>query len=57
MVRTLLNHAALKKGDAILQGKQGERGRTALDNRWFLDAVMWSGRAGSPWRDLPVEFA
>ncbi|BEV14348.1 transposase [Herbaspirillum sp. DW155] len=56
MVRTLLSDDVWKKVEAILPGKEGDRGRTALDNRWFLEAVLWIGRTGSPWRDLPVEF-
>lgn len=56
MVRTLLSDEAWKKVEAILPGKEGDRGRTALDNRWFLEAVLWIGRTGSPWRDLPVHF-
>ena len=27
-----------------------------MDNRWFLEAVLWIGRTGGPWRDLPVQF-
>lgn len=56
MVRTLLSDEAWKKAEAILPGKKGDRGRTALDNRWFLEAVLWISRTGSPWRDLPAEF-
>lgn len=39
-----------------LPGKIGDRGRTALDNRLFIDAVMWIAKTGAPWRDLPSEY-
>lgn len=56
MVRTLLSDEVWKKIKDIVPGKEGDRGRTAADNRWFVEAVLWIGRTGSPWRDLPVEF-
>lgn len=31
-------------------------GRTAQDNRWFVNAVFWIARTGAPWRDLPERF-
>ncbi|WP_428559744.1 MAG: IS5 family transposase [Solidesulfovibrio sp. DCME] len=37
-----------------LPGKAGDRGRTAEDNRLFLNAVMWMAKTGAPWRDLPT---
>lgn len=36
-----------------MPGKEGDPGRTAADNRWFVEAVLWIGRTGCPWRDLP----
>ena len=40
----------------LLSGKTGDRGRTARDNRLFLDAVLWIARTGAPWPDLPDRF-
>jgi putative transposase len=40
----------------LLPGKVGDRGRSAADNRLFVEAVLWIARTGSPWRDLPPEF-
>ena len=39
-----------------LPGKDGDSGRSASDNRLFIDAVMWIARTGAPWRDLPSGF-
>ena len=45
-----------KQIEGMLPGKVGDRGRSAADNRLFVEAVLWIARTGSPWRDLPAEF-
>ena len=40
----------------LLPGKEGDPGVTAADNRLFVDAVLWIGKTGAPWRDLPERF-
>lgn len=40
----------------LLPGKVGDAGRSASDNRLFVNAVLWIARSGAPWRDLPERF-
>jgi len=42
--------------EPLLPGKVGDVGRSAADNRLFINAVLWIARCGSPWRDLPERF-
>jgi len=46
----------MEQGRSHFPGTIGDWGRTAADNRWLLEAVLWIGRMGSPSRDLPTEF-
>lgn len=39
-----------------LPGREGHVGGTAVDNRLFVEAVIYRYRAGIPWRDLPERF-
>ena len=39
-----------------MPGRVGHVGRTARDNRLFVEAVIYRYRAGIPWRDLPERF-
>jgi transposase len=40
----------------MLPGQPGQHGGVAKDNRLFVDAVLWIGKTGAPWRDLPERF-
>jgi putative transposase len=40
----------------LLPGKEGDPGRTAADNRLFVNAVVYVLKTGIPWADLPARF-
>jgi transposase len=56
MTRTVLRDDQWERIKDLLPGKASDCGVTATDNRAFIEAVLWSARTGSPWRDLPESF-
>ncbi|WP_080439991.1 IS5 family transposase [Burkholderia ubonensis] len=56
MIQPLLSDAVWQKIQPILPREQGNRGRTVANHRWFVEAVLWIGHTGCPWRDLPEAF-
>ena len=45
-----------EKIEPLLPGREGDPGRTAADNRRFVNAVLFAAKTGVPWRDLPERF-
>ena len=55
MARSILRDDQWERIKDLLPGKATDCGVTAKDNRLFVEAVLWIGRTGAPWRDLPAE--
>ena len=53
LARHALTDAEWERIEHLLPGRPGQTGWLAKDNRLFLDAVLYVGRTGIPWRDLP----
>lgn len=56
MARRELRDDQWKRIKELLPGKASDPGRTATDNRKFVDAVLWIARTGAHWRELPDRF-
>lgn len=48
-----LTDAQWKRIEPLLPGKKSDPGRTATDNRLFVNAVLYVLNTGIPWADLP----
>ena len=51
-----LTDAQWQRIAALLPGKVSDPGRTAGDNRRFVNAVLYVLKTGIPWADLPERF-
>jgi putative transposase len=56
MARRELRDDQWKRIEELLPGKASDPGRTATNNRKFVDAVLWIARTGAHWRELPEQF-
>jgi transposase len=51
-----LTDAQWQRIAALLPGKSSDPGRTAADNRLFVNGVLWVLRSGAHWHDLPARY-
>jgi putative transposase len=51
-----LTDAQWARIEGLLPGKASDPGRTAADNRLFVNAVVYVLKTGVPWADLPGRF-
>ncbi|UKE72135.1 IS5 family transposase [Xanthomonas graminis] len=51
-----LSQTQWERIEDLLPGKAGDPGRTARDNRLFVNAVRWVLRSGARWSDLPPRY-
>nr|WP_183148256.1 IS5 family transposase [Denitratisoma oestradiolicum] len=56
MDRDMLSDAQWARISELLPGKPTDKGGRAVDNRLFVEAVLYTARVGNPWRDLPPKF-
>jgi transposase len=51
-----LSDAQWKRIEGLLPGRAETVGRTAADNRQFVNGVLWVLRSGMRWQDLPERY-
>jgi transposase len=51
-----LSDTQWRRIEDLLPGKLRDPGRTAFDNRLFVNGVLWVLRSGAHWQDLPERY-
>jgi transposase len=51
-----LSDAQWRRIADLLPGKKSDPGRSAADNRLFVNGVLWVLRSGAHWQDLPERY-
>ncbi len=51
-----LTQSQWERIEDLLPGKASDPGRTAADNRTFVNGVLWVLRSGARWSDLPARY-
>ena len=54
--RLVIRDEVWEKVSPHLPGKVTDRGVTAVDNRAFVNGVLWVLRSGAYWKDLPERY-
>ena len=55
MDRQMLSDTQWSRIADLLPGKPTDKGGRVVDNRRFVEVVLYMARTGCPWRDLPKE--
>src|SRR5215211_1328606 len=56
VIRYELADAQWMRIEGLLPGRKDAVGRTAKDNRLFVNGVLWVLRSGARWSDLPERY-
>ncbi len=56
MSRRTLTDEQWERIAGYLPGREGTRGRSGVNNRLFVDAILWMAGDAARWRDLPEVF-
>ena len=56
MSRRILTDEQWARIESHLPGREGTPGRSGIDNRLFVDAILWMAGNAAHWRDLPEAF-
>lgn len=54
--RRTLTDEQWRRIEGLLPGRVGTPGRSGVDNRLFIDAILWMACNAARWRDLPAAF-
>lgn len=56
MSRRTLTGEQWARIEGLPPGREGTPGRSGVDNRLFVDAILWMASNAARWRDLPEAF-